>query len=86
MIAQLNVNKKMNPMTNELKKLIAKANKKLEDAKDARSEVMYYIEENYGIDTDYYSDVMEDGCNWCYGLDYDEVRRLIEEKGASDEE
>lgn len=38
-------------VTKKLEELLAKASKKLDAAQDARSEVMDYLEEHYGIDT-----------------------------------
>lgn len=45
---------------------------------DARSEVMDYLEEHYGIDTREECEEIEDQCTWCYGIDKDSVRKLIE--------
>lgn len=72
-------------MTKELEKLIAKADKKLDEAKDARADVMWYIQEHYGIDTDYHYEKIEDELSWCYGIDTSAVQDLIESKCNSDE-
>ena len=45
---------------------------------NARSEVMDYLEEHYGIDTREEYEEIEDQCTWCYGVDEDSVRKLIE--------
>lgn len=68
-------------MTKELERLIAKADKKLEEAQDARYEAMAYIEEHYGIDTNAYYEEIEDELTWCYGIDAAAVQDLIEKKG-----
>ena len=39
-------------VTKKLEELLEKASKKLDAAQDARSEVMDYLEEHYGIDTE----------------------------------
>lgn len=65
-------------VTKKLEELLAKASKKLDAAQDARNEVMYYLEEHYGIDTrDEYEEI-EDQCTWCFGIDKNSVRELIE--------
>lgn len=65
-------------VTKKLEELLAKASKKLDAAQDARSEVMDYLEEHYGIDTREEYEKIEDQCTWCYGVDEDSVRKLIE--------
>jgi hypothetical protein len=65
-------------VTKKLEGLLAKASKKLDAAQDARSEVMDYLEEHYGIDTREEYEEIEDQCTWCYGVDEDSVRKLIE--------
>ena len=64
-------------MDKELQKLIEDFNKKLDDAQAARSEVMDYLEEKYGIDTTYESETLEDECNWCYGINMEGIDNLI---------
>lgn len=64
-------------MDKELQKLIENFNKKLEEAQDARSEVMAYLEDEYGIDTDYECVTLEDNCDWCYGIDIRGIEKLI---------
>jgi hypothetical protein len=64
-------------MDKELQKLIENFNKKLSEAQDARSEVMAYLEDEYGIDTDYEYETLEDECDWCYGIDIKGVEKLI---------
>ena len=64
-------------MDKELQKLIENFNKKLEDAQAARSEVMDYLEEKYGIDTTYECATLEDECDWCYGINIESVKNLI---------
>lgn len=66
-------------MNEELNKLIGNFHKKLEEAQDARSEVMDYLEEYYDIDTRDESETIEDSLTWCYGIDVDAVEKLIEE-------
>ena len=39
---------------------------------------MNYLEEHYGIDTQEYFELLEDNVTWCYGIDSDKVRELIE--------
>ena len=66
-------------MTNELKELIKKADRALDKAQAARSEVIDYLEEEYGIsDTSGY-DYFEDECNWCYGLSERKIKMAIED-------
>ena len=65
-------------VTKKLEELLEKASKKLDAAQDARSEVMDYLEEHYGIDTREEYEEIEDRCTWCYGIDKDSVRKLIE--------
>lgn len=66
-------------MNKELNKLIGNFHKKLEEAQNARSEVMDYLEEHYDIDTRDESETIEDSLTWCYGIDVDAVEKLIEE-------
>ena len=65
-------------VTKKLEELLAKASKKLDAAQDARSEVMDYLEAHYAIDTREEYEEIEDQCTWCYGIDEDSVRKLIE--------
>lgn len=65
-------------VTKKLEELLTKASKKLDAAQDARSEVMDYLEEHYGIDTREEYEKLEDQCTWCYGIDEDSVRKLVE--------
>ena len=65
-------------VTKKLEELLEKASKKLDAAQDARSEVMDYLEEHYGIDTREEYEEIEDQGTWCYGIDKDSVRKLIE--------
>ena len=39
---------------------------------------MDYLEERYGINTREEYETMEDQCTWCYGINEDSVRELIE--------
>ena len=64
-------------MDKELQKLIKEFNKKLAEAQDARSEVMAYLEDEYGINTNYEYETLEDECDWCYGIDMRGVEKLI---------
>jgi hypothetical protein len=64
-------------MNKELKNLIENFNKKFVAAQDARSEVMDYLEEMYGIDTREESETIEDELSWCYGIDIDAIEKLI---------
>ena len=64
-------------MTKKLEKLIEKFNKKLEEAQDARSEVMDYLEEKYDIDTRAEYETLEDELDWCYGINIEGVEKLI---------
>lgn len=66
-------------MNKELNKLIGNFHKKLEEAQDARSEAMDYLEEHYDIDTRDENETIEDSLTWCYGIDVDAVEKLIEE-------
>ena len=70
-------------ITKKLENMLAKASKKLEEAQDARNEVMNYLEEHYGIDTQEYFELLEDNATWCYGIDSDKVRELIEKLNKS---
>lgn len=71
-------------ITKELERLIERANKKLEAAKDARNEVMAYIEDHYDINTREYYDILEDECSWCYGIDMRGLEYLINAKNKGD--
>lgn len=64
-------------MDKKLQELIKEFNRKLEEAQDARSEVMYYLEEEYEIDTYEECETLENECDWCYGIDVAAVERLI---------
>lgn len=64
-------------MDKELQKLIDDFNKKLAEAQDARSEVMYYLEDKYDIDTREEYETLEDECDWCYGIDIRGIEKLI---------
>ena len=62
----------------ELHDLLAKAERTLCEAQEARSEVMYYLEQHYKVpDDDYYEEALEDECTWCYGIDRDKVIKMI---------
>ena len=65
-------------ITKKLENMLVKASKKLEEAQDSRDEVINYLEEHYGIDTHEYSELLEDNDIWCYGINNDKVRELIE--------
>lgn len=65
-------------MNKKLNKLIEKFHKNLEEAQDARLEVMDYLEEHYDIDTREECEYIEDSLTWCYGIDTDRVESLIE--------
>ena len=67
-------------MDKKLQELIADFNKKLSEAQDARSEVMAYLEDEYGIDTDYEYETLEDECDWCYGIDIRGLEKLIDRR------
>ena len=67
-------------MDKELQELIKIFNKKLAEAQDARSEVLNYLEEKYGIDTVDAAETLEDECDWCYGIDMEGVENLISGK------
>lgn len=67
-------------VTKELERLLARAAKKLDAAQNARSDVDDYLEEHYGINTKEEYEKIEDSCTWCFGIDEDNVRELIEEK------
>ena len=64
-------------MDEKLKVLIKNFNKKFEEAQDARTEVLDFLEEKYGIDTREESDTIEESCSWCYGLDVAAIEKLI---------
>ena len=64
-------------MDKKLQELIKEFNRKLEEAQDARSEVMEYLEEEYEIDTYEECETLEDENIWCYGIDVEAVERLI---------
>lgn len=64
-------------MNKKLKELIKNFHKKFEEAQNARSEVMDYLEEHYDIDTREECEVIEDSLTWCYGIDVDAVEKLI---------
>lgn len=70
----------MAKVTKELERLLARAAKKLDAAQDARSDVDDYLEEHYGINTKEEYEKIEDSCTWCFGIDEDNVRKLVEEK------
>ena len=64
-------------MNKELKNLIYKFHKKLEEAQDSRLEVMNYLEEKYGIDVMHDGENVEDKLSWCYGINIDAIEELI---------
>ena len=66
-------------MDNELITLIRNFYQKFEEAQDARSEVMDYLEEHYDIDTREECETIEDSLAWCYAIDVDAVEKLIQE-------
>ena len=66
-------------MTNELKELINKAKKALDEAQAARSEVINYLEEYYDITDISGYDYFEDECDWCYGLNEEKINMAIEQ-------
>ena len=66
-------------MDNELITLIGNFYQKFEEAQDARSEVMDYLEEHYDIDTREECETIEDSLTWCYAIDVDAVEKLIQE-------
>ena len=63
-------------MDKELQKLIENFNKKFEDAQAARLQVMDYLEEKYGIDTNEECTTLEDECDWCYGINIEGIKNL----------
>lgn len=66
-------------MNKKIEKLIENFHKKLEEAQDARSEVLDYLEEHYDIDTRAENETIEDSLTWCYAIDVDAVEKLITE-------
>lgn len=70
-------------MNKTLQKLIDNFNNKFEEAKDARSEVMDYLEDHYDIDTREEYETIEDELTWCYGIDECAVEKLIEKSKKS---
>ncbi len=68
--------------TEKLATLLQKAETALEEAVDARNEVLTYLEETYGIDAfngDAYGDATDD-CIWCFGLNESGIYKLINGK------
>ena len=66
-------------MNEYLQELIKNFEKKLSEAQDARQEVMDYLEDNYDIDTRENWETLELETNWCYDIDTDGVKYLIEQ-------
>lgn len=79
--------KAFNAVTDDsrLNVLLKNFNSKLEDAKHARSEIMDYLEEEYGIDTDA-ENGLEEECDWCYGVDTFKIERAIKRVKEDDRE
>lgn len=65
----------------ELQKLLSDFEKKLEDAKNARNEVEYYLEEHFDFSSVEDYETIEDECEWCYGINREGVKKIIR-KGA----
>lgn len=68
--------------TEKLTALLQKASTALEEAVDARTEVLIYLEETYGIDAfngDAYEDATDDYV-WCLGLNESGIYKLINGK------
>lgn len=68
-------------MDEKLKELISKFNRKLLDAKIAKAEIMDYLDENYDIDVTENIMIIEDNLTWVYGVNVNEIERLISVKG-----
>ena len=66
-------------MDEKLQELIRDFEKKLSEAQDARQEVMDYLEDYYDIDTRENWETLELETNWCYDIDTDGVKYLIEQ-------
>lgn len=68
--------------TEKLTTLLQKAETALEEAIDARTEVLTYLEEVYGINAfsgDAYEDTTDE-CVWCLGLNESGIYKLINGK------
>ena len=72
-------------MDEKLQELIRDFEKKLSEVQDARQEVLDYLEDNYDIDTRENWEELEDEHNWCYGIDTDGVKYLIEQREKESE-
>lgn len=64
-------------MDEKLQELIENFNKKFEEAQDARSKVMEYLETEYDIDTNAECETLEDENDWCYGIDLKGLTNLL---------
>lgn len=73
-------------MDEKLQELIKNFEKKLSEAQDARQEVMDYLEDNYDIDTRENWETLELETNWCYDIDTDGIKYLIEQSEKESEE
>ncbi len=72
-------------MDEKLQELIKNFNSKLTDAQMARTEVMHYLEDNYDIDTRENWETIENSYDWCYGIDTNGIKRLIEQSEKENE-
>lgn len=65
----------------ELDNLLKTFYEKLDEADDAKSDVIAYLQDNYGFSED--ADELEDSCSYVYSLDDQKVKRFIKNAGRS---
>lgn len=64
-------------MTKKLQKMIDRFDKKVEEARMARDEIMNYLGKKYKFDPDKCYEYFCNDCNWVEGIDMDTVNDLI---------
>lgn len=61
-------------------KLLEVFKNKLDEAYDARSEVISFLEDNFEFDGREEAEEIEEECTWVYGIDEDFMNKIIEER------
>ena len=54
--------------------------KKLDEAYDAREEVIFFLEENFKFDGREEAEEIEEECTWVYGIDEDFMQEIIKDR------
>lgn len=64
-------------MTKKLQKMIDRFDKKIEEARMARDEIMYYLGKKYRFDPDKCYECFCSDSNWVEGIDMDTIEELV---------